>query len=383
MSLIVVITLIFTLIVTAWLYVKHSYSYWKRKGIPTIKSSFPFGTLPQTFLQKQPISEELKSIYESSTAPFIGIYTLLRPALLIRDPSLIRDVLIKDFSSFSDRGFHVNDDVDPLGDNILNQSGDKWKNARTRFSPTFTLGKLKAMMDTIIECGDSLQEYISKRADTGETIEVRDIFARFAINVIASFTFGIQVDCIKDPDSEFRKYGKQCFEPTIKSSFRSTTSFLAPTLSRLCRNRLVDKEIGEFMFDTVKQNLDYREKNNVTRKDFFQLLMQLRNTGKVQDDNDDWVTKATNSEKMLSINEMTAQSFLFFIAGFETNSSTMSMCLYEMARNPDVQQKAFEEISTVLQKYDDKLTYESLAEMKYMERCIEGEICANFNELLS
>lgn len=47
--------------------------------------------------------------------------------------------------------------------------------------------------------------------------------------------------------------------------------------------------------------------------------------------------------------------------------------MYELARNPEAQSKAYAEINEVLRRHDGKLTYESINEMKYMENCIDGE----------
>lgn len=43
----------------------------------------------------------------------------------------------------------------------------------------------------------------------------------------------------------------------------------------------------------VQQTLEHREKSNVTRKDLFQMLIQLRNTGNVQE-TEDFETKILN-----------------------------------------------------------------------------------------
>lgn len=69
---------------------------------------------------------------------------------------------------------------------------------------------------------------------------------------------------------------------------------------------------------------------------------------------------------------MAAQAFVFYIAGFETSSSTMSFCLFELAKNPQVQRKVQEEIDQISEKYNNEITYESMSEMKYLEACIDG-----------
>lgn len=75
----------------------------------------------------------------------------------------------------------------------------------------------------------------------------------------------------------------------------------------------VEQDVEDFIISMVKGTLDYRETNNVTRKDFFQLMIQLRNTGSVQLD-DQWDTKIVNdSQKKLTTNEMAAQGKRQFV----------------------------------------------------------------------
>lgn len=74
----------------------------------------------------------------------------------------------------------------------------------------------------------------------------------------------------------------------------------------------------------------------------------------------------------IDIAEASAQAFVFFIAGFETTSSTVTYCLYELAINPDVQEKLQEEIDEVLQK-PSGLTYDAILQMEYLHMVFSGE----------
>lgn len=80
-------------------------------------------------------------------------------------------------------------------------------------------------------------------------------------------------------------------------------------------------------------------------------------------------------EERLYLNdeEILAESFLFFVAGYETSSTTAAFALFELSRHPEYQDKLREEILVVLQKYNGKLTYEGLSEMTYLDQVIKGK----------
>lgn len=189
---------------------------------------------------------------------------------------------------------------------------------------------------------------------------------------------GNEINCIENPDTSFRRYGRKVFDTNLKNGLRFLLAFIAPSVMKFFHIRQFDQDVEDFMKSLVQKTLEFREKSNVVRKDFFQLLVQLRNTGNVQLD-DQWETVITNDEKgkALTLNQVTAQAFVFYLAGFETSSTTMSFCLYEIAKNPNVQRKIHEEIDCVLAKHNGKISYESVSEMKYLESCVDGKWYSN------
>lgn len=360
------------LAVLIYFYVRYLYSYWERRGIPYLKPLFPFGNFGKSFKQKLSFGEQLQEIYNSTNKPFIGVFGLFRPILIACSPDFVRNVLIKDFQHFVDRGVYVDEKNDPLSAHLFTLPGDRWKNFRVKLTPTFTSGKMRAIFSTLLDCKDPLQTYIETIAKSEETVEAREMAACFTTNVITSVAFGIDTNCFGDTENPFRKYGRKMFGLNFKNGFRGFAFAVYPPLLKWSGIRSVDKDVEEFIFDMVRQTLEMREKDNIVRKDFFQLLVQLRNTGNVQLD-DEWQTTISNDySKTLTIEELTAQAFLFYVAGFETSSTTISFCLYEIAKNLDIQQKVQEEIDTVLAKHGGKLTYESINDLKYLECCIDG-----------
>ncbi|XP_031628928.1 probable cytochrome P450 6d5 [Contarinia nasturtii] len=367
------LTLVIGILTLSYFYAKRTYSYWERRGIKTFPGfNYIFGHFKPVFSQQESLGSLITRLYNSTKEPFIGIYSILRPILLVRDPELVRTILIKDFPNFTDRGVHCNEGYDPLSAHLFALPGQKWKNLRGKLSPTFTSGKLKAMFSTIVDCGATLQNHLDNLANKNQLLNVHEISASHATNVIASVAFGIDVDTITNPNNDFRVYGRKVFEASISNSIRLSFNFIAPKLMNLLRIKSVSQQVENFIFSIVKQNLEYRENNNVTRKDFFQLLIQLRNTGTVQlDDQWETVIKADESQKSMSLKEIAAQSYVFYIAGFETSSTTLTFCMYELAKHPEIQQRVHNEIDRILEKHNGCINYESVTEMKYLEACID------------
>lgn len=73
----------------------------------------------------------------------------------------------------------------------------------------------------------------------------------------------------------------------------------------------------------------------------------------------------------MTTNEMVAQVFIFFLGGFETTSSVMSFALFEIAKNQTIQKRLQAELDEVLKRHDNKLTYEALLEMKYLDQIFD------------
>jgi len=69
---------------------------------------------------------------------------------------------------------------------------------------------------------------------------------------------------------------------------------------------------------------------------------------------------------------ITAQAFVFFVAGFETSSSTISHALYELALNEKIQSNLRKEINEVYAKHGEDLTYDNVKKMDYLDKVFKG-----------
>ncbi|XP_055696262.1 cytochrome P450 6a9-like [Lutzomyia longipalpis] len=352
-----------TLFVAGYLYVKKKFQYWEERGVPYVKPEFPYGNL-KGIGTTTPANEMFPKIYKQFKGKvlFGGMYFFTQPVVIAVDLEFIRNIFIRDFQYFTDRALYMNEKDDPLSGNIFALPGQRWKNLRIKFSPTFSSGKIKMMQETINAVAKELQNYLEPIAQRSEVVEIKDILARFTTDVIGSCAFGVECNSLKDPDAEFRRIGKRVFEYTKFELLQIFFVTIFPNLGRILRLKINKVDVSEFFMRILKETTEYREKNNIKRNDFLLLLMQIMKTGKLEGDD-------TELGK-LTFNELAAQTFIFFGAGYETSSTTMTFLLYELAQHQDIQDRAREEVNKVLAKYNGEFTYDACMEMKYIDQIL-------------
>ncbi|XP_059610499.1 probable cytochrome P450 6a14 [Phlebotomus argentipes] len=350
-------------VILGYFYVKKKYRYWEEKGFFHMKGTFPLGSLPGLGLTKH-VSLGLQDAYKEMKGKDIigGLYFMTDHSFLALDLDFLRNVLIKDFQYFHDRGVYINERDDPLTGHLFGLPGQKWKVLRAKLSPTFTSGKMKMMHSTIIGVAKEFGDFLEPYAKKSEEIEMKEILARFTTDVIGNCAFGVECNSLKDPNAEFRRVGKKAFSFTPLLMLKAICAQAFPNLARTLRLKMTDDEVTDFFMKLLRDTIDYREKNNVKRNDFLSLLIQLKNTGKLEGDNVDL--------GKLTFEELAAQTFVFFFAGFETSSATMAFALYELALDQEMQERARKEVKAVLEKHGGEFTYEACGELQYLERII-------------
>ncbi|RZC32690.1 cytochrome P450 6a2, partial [Asbolus verrucosus] len=372
-SVLVLIGIIFgPFLLLSYLYFKHAHTYWKKRNVPQLTPSFPFGDMASVIFRHQNMGDKIKEIYDRTKPQghkYVGLYFFSRKAFLPLDPVLIKNILAQDFQHFHDRGIYYDEENDPISAHLFSLAGPKWKNLRAKLTPAYSPGKLKYMFSTILDCGLQMVEILKEISRSEGNVEIKEILARYTTDVIGSCAFGLICNSIRNPTAEFRLMGRRAFTQTVGDVLKMIVIRSFPPLAKLLGFGVFNSAVTKFFQDVVNETICYRERNNVTRNDFLQLLIQLKNNGKLEGDSDE-KNGAPPVGTSLTLDEAAAQAFIFFLAGFETTSTTISFALFEMAQNEGIRNKARTEISKVLEKHGGKLTYDAVMEMHYVDTVI-------------
>lgn len=348
------VALIATVFVLLYYYSKIKLSYWKKYGVKGPKPLPFLGGFKDVLLGKESTTDYFHKVYnEFKDEQMIGVYGGHEPLLILKDLDLIKDVLIKDFSKFAQRTHRSIREIEPLSEHMFRLDAERWRPLRVKLSPFFSSGKLKEMFSLIVDCANTFDNYLEKLAEKGEPVEFQETAAKFTTDMIAACAFSVQSNALTDENSQFRRMGKRALDTNLEQ-FLTDRLREYPFLFKIFGRLFTDHEVTNFFESSIKEAMDYRIQNNINVKDVIDILADFRQ----------------HPEK-LNLKEadnlfLAAQAQLFFNAGFFNSSLTISNALYELAWKPEIQEKTREEIQTVLKKYDGKITYDCLTEMKYL-----------------
>lgn len=247
---------------------------------------------------------------------------------------------------------------------------------------------MRQMFELVVENSNDMVDFFRKKAKSsgnGIDVEMKDLFSRYTNDVIASAAFGCKVNSFDDEMNEFYMNGKKILQ---FNSPRMAIKFLGlrilPGLMKRLDINLTDSALTQFFRKMVMNNISTREKEGIFRPDMINILMNVRrgdsltNLEKNEKQSDEGFATVQEShigtkqvKRQWLDDELVAQCFLFFVAGFDTSSTLLSFVAHELAVNPDIQDRLYEEVREVEKSLGGKpLSYDVLQKMKYVDMVI-------------
>uniref|UniRef100_A0ABD2X4L7 Cytochrome P450 n=1 Tax=Trichogramma kaykai TaxID=54128 RepID=A0ABD2X4L7_9HYME len=203
---------LFTVVVFFYFYTRRNFAYWKKLNVPTVWSPRAFfGNFGPCLLMQQSAESFFHELYKAADGErLVGYWVFDKPHVMIRDPELIKHVLVKDFDKFSDR-LLSSSKSDAMGNNnmfLLKEPA--WKPLRQTMSKFFTSGKMKKVFERMPDVAADLDNYLDNLGlkDEDCVIDITEMCYKFALDLIGVTTYGINMNSLTIPDAQFREKGR-------------------------------------------------------------------------------------------------------------------------------------------------------------------------------
>ncbi|EDV95133.1 probable cytochrome P450 6v1 [Drosophila grimshawi] len=364
---------IVTILTAVFIWSRRTYVYWQRRRVKFVKPTHLLGNLKRVLKLEESFAMQMRRFYFNErfrNEPVVGIYLFHQPALLIRDLQLVRTVLVEDFVSFSNRFAQCDLRRDKMGSlNLFFARQPEWRDIRTRLSPVFTGAKIKQMFSLMEEIGCDLEWYLKRLtrdmrrgdADRGVVVSIKDVCDLYNTDMIASIAFGLRSYSLRNTQSEIGSHCREIFRPNVRRMVDFFVIFFLPKLAPLLRCKLFTEPHSEFLRRVIQLVIEERERGGDLRNDLIEMLLTLKKEADLQQDKSHF----THNQDFLA-----AQAASFEVAGIATCSATLSFALYELAKQPLIQERLRREIRDAFNA-GPGLSYERIAGMHYLEMVVE------------
>uniref|UniRef100_A0A667Z516 Thromboxane-A synthase n=1 Tax=Myripristis murdjan TaxID=586833 RepID=A0A667Z516_9TELE len=335
--------------------------------------------------------------------PGAAYYLGRRPVVVVADPDMLRQVMVKEFSTFPNR-MTIRFSTKPMTDCLLLLRDERWKRVRSILTPSFSAAKMKEMVPLINTATDALMNNLNAYAESGEAFDIHRCFGCFTMDVIASVAFGTQVDSQNNPDDPFVHHAQKFFSfnffRPIFLLFIAFPFIMAP-LAGFIPNKRRD-EMNNFFISCIQKIIKQRDEQppEQRRRDFLQLMLDVRSSKECvslehfdvvnhadeldhthqqthqsasEQDNDYHQPQVSHTKhpqkRMMTEDEIVGQAFIFLLAGYETSSNTLAFTCYLLAIHPDCQSKVQEEVDHFFTRHESP-DYTNVQELKYLDMVI-------------
>ncbi|XP_077563553.1 cytochrome P450 3A24-like isoform X2 [Haemaphysalis longicornis] len=310
-----------------------------------------------------------------------GIYEGGKPSLVVAEPDLVKQVLVKDFQLLPNR--RVMTSSDPIFDNMMVFSPvESWRRIRPAASPAFSTGKLRKMNSLIQDCARITCGHLKAAAEKERDVDIKQFYGHYTVDMIARCAFGTKLDSHTDVTNEFVTQARSAFSPRLSFSMLIAVLFpgLLKTFSVLNPGAAV-----EYFRKVCQRIISNRRQNGKRQEDFLQLMMDAQDGSLAPTDENpagreselfdigtEGKLESMLSSKRLTEVEAMAQCVLFFLAGQDTTSSTLAFAAYLLALHPDVQEKLRTEVDECMAVHGPEPGLDVISRLKYLH-CVTSE----------
>ncbi|EBH4142023.1 cytochrome [Campylobacter jejuni] len=298
-----------------------------------------------TFLLKR--RSWLDGLYERSYKMQTGYVKMPNFDLyVINDTKEVKRMMVDEVREFPKSAF-LHELLSPLlGESIFTTNGEVWKKQRELLRPSFEMTRINKVFNLMSEAVADMMDRFNKHPNHA-VIEVDEAMTFITADVIFRTIMSSKLDEEKGKKilNAFVTFQEQSVHTAMRRMFRFP-KWLSYVLGDRKRAKAGDV-IRQVLSDIIKPRYDMAD--NAEFEDILGSLLLV-------------VDADTN--KRFSFEEILDQVAMLFLAGHETTASSLTWTLYLLSLYPKEQEKAYEEITQVLQSGAIEISH--LRQFKYL-----------------
>ncbi|ELJ9031597.1 cytochrome P450 [Campylobacter jejuni] len=298
-----------------------------------------------TFLLKR--RSWLDGLYERSYKMQTGYVKMPNFDLyVINDTKEVKRMMVDEVREFPKSAF-LHELLSPLlGESIFTTNGEVWKKQRELLRPSFEMTRINKVFNLMSEAVADMMDRFSKYPNHA-VIEVDEAMTFITADMIFRTIMSSKLDEEKGKKilNAFVTFQEQSVHTAMRRMFRFP-KWLSYVLGDRKRAKAGDV-IRQVLSDIIKPRYDMAD--NAEFEDILGSLLLV-------------VDADTN--KRFSFEEILDQVAMLFLAGHETTASSLTWTLYLLSLYPKEQEKAYEEITQVLQGGAIEISH--LRQFKYL-----------------
>lgn len=373
------VIIVATVFAILYLYLTTNRNYWEKQNVPHEKLSLIIRPLYKILTKPICLADHERC---RKYGRLFGFFEGTKPALMVAEPELVKQVLVKDFNLLPNR-LEMN-----FGDPIINNMMvfarvDRWRKIRPASSPAFTTGKLRKMHELIQDCVKITCEHLNAAAEEERDADMKKFYGHYAVDVIARCAFGTKLDSQADTTHQFVQASQKAF--TMYFTPTQLLSMLLPGLLKALKITVKTGVRYTYFRELFQRIMNERKEKNQRIEDFLQLMIEAKEgrfttaaasstdaESKLFDMGSETKSEAKSLSKALTEDEALAQCLVFFLAGQDTTSSTLAGAAYYLALNPEVQERLRKEADECFETHGPEPSIDVISKLKYLQ-CVVSE----------
>lgn len=257
-------------------------NYWKDRNVPHIESPLLLGNFASTFFLRESVTKAINRIYYHPKAqgqPFVGCHMFYKPALFIRDPGLVKHIMVNNFNDFSARFSPSDQEADPIGAyNLFQVRNPMWNTMRKKLTPVFTVAKMKLLFENVNSFGTKLNERLQMvLAARNAEVEIKQLAGLYLLDAISLVALAVETNALgQDMPSDFFRMMTKSFISNYWQNLSASSFWFLPDLFRKFKLAVFSKDFNNTLRTVFWESCNNRIESKTNRGDLIDALIDIK-----------------------------------------------------------------------------------------------------------